>query len=228
MKKTVMIAGAGDPVGTRLVRDFLKKDYTVAAALLDGQNAELPGEVLAISLNPLCRQSAMDAARKVEDALGNVDLLVVNMDCCVERDEKTILDEPDYEEMLAAYEYNSLGPLRTIDAFLPLLKMGEGRRICVITSKDSSNNMTRDTANFPSHISKAPLNMAMNQLFNALRPEGFTFRMYCKHTSAEPDKAGEFAVEYFTRNRSNEPESYRHSDENRLVLRDWMSLEIPW
>lgn len=228
MKKTVMIAGAGDPVGVRLVRDFLKKGYTVAAALLQGQNAELPGEVFAVSLDPLCRQSAAEAARKTEEALGCVDLLVLNMDCCAERDEKTIFDEPDYEALLAAYEYNSLGPLRAIDAFLPLLKKGEGKRICVVTSMDSSNNMTRDTANYPSHISKAPLNMAVNQLFKALRPEGFTFRMYCKDTAAGPDRAGEFAVEYFTRSRSNEPESYKHSDENRLVLRDWMSLEIPW
>ena len=88
--------------------------------------------------------------------------------------------------------------------------------------------MTRGVDNDPAHVSKAPLNMAMNQLFNGLRPEGYTFRMYCKDPDAAPDKAGEYAAEYFTRNRSNEPESYKHSDENRLVLRDWMNIEIPW
>ena len=46
--------------------------------------------------------------------------------------------------------------------------------------------------------------------------------------AGQVDKAGEFAAEYFIRNRSNEPESYRHSDENRLVMRDWMGIEIPW
>ena len=56
----------------------------------------------------------------------------------------------------------------------------------------------------------------------------YTFRMYCKDPAAAPERAGEYAVEYFTRNRSNEPESYKHSDENRLVLRDWMNIEIPW
>ena len=30
----------------------------------------------------------------------------------------------------------------------------------------------------PLDVSKAPLNMAMNQLFNGLLPEGYTFRMY--------------------------------------------------
>lgn len=70
--------------------------------------------------------------------------------------------------------------------------------------------------------------MAMNQLFNGLRPKGYTFRMYCKDPAAAPEREGEYAVEYFTRNRSNEPKSYKHSDENRLVLRDWMNIEIPW
>ena len=228
MNKVVMIAGAGDAVGIRLVKDFLKKEYTVAAALLEGQDAQLPEEVYSVVINPLCQQSATDAAKAVEDKFGAVDLLVVNMDNCTERDEKTILDEPDYDAMKLAYEYNSLGPLRTIEAFLPLLEKGGGKRICAVTSVDSSNNMTRDMRDFPGHVSKAPLNMAMNQLFNGLRPEGYTFRMYGKDPTAGPDKAGEFAVEYFTRNRSNEPESYKHSDEKRLVLRDWMGIEIPW
>lgn len=97
-----------------------------------------------------------------------------------------------------------------------------------MTTVQSSNNAARDCADYPAHVSKAPLNMAMNQLFNGLRPKGHTFRMYCKDPAAAPERAGEYAVEYFTRNRSNEPESYKHSDENRLVLRDWMNIEIPW
>ena len=42
MNKVVMIAGAGDAVGIRLVKRFLKKEYTVAAALFEGQDAQLP------------------------------------------------------------------------------------------------------------------------------------------------------------------------------------------
>lgn len=113
-------------------------------------------------------------------------------------------------------------------AWTPLLEAGQGRRICCVTTVQSSNNAARDCADYPAHVSKAPLNMAMNQLFNGLRPKGYTFRMYCKDPAAAPERAGEYAVEYFTRNRSNEPESYKHSDENRLVLRGWMNIEIPW
>ena len=37
-----------------------------------------------------------------------------------------------------------------------------------------------------------------------------------------------YAAEYFLRNRSYEIESYKHSDENRLVLRDAYARELPW
>ena len=229
MKKVVMIAGAGDAVGLRLVKDFLKKDYAVIAGLLTGQEGvSLPEGVLSVTLDPLSHQSAKDAAAAVAEKYPGIDMIVVNYDNCPVRENWTILDEPDFEAMKLAYEYNCLGPLRAIDAFRPLLDKGEGKRICGVTSADSSNNATCDIANYPSHVSKAPLNMAINQLFNGMRPDGYTFRMYCKDVSAGPAKAGEYAAEYFTRNRSNEPESYKHSDENRLVLRDWMNIEIPW
>ena len=229
MKKVVMIAGAGDAVGLRLVKDFLKKDYAVIAGLLTGQEGvSLPEGVLSVTLDPLSHQSTKDAAAAVAEKYPGIDMIVVNYDNCPVRENWTILDEPDFEAMKLAYEYNCLGPLRAIDAFRPLLDKGEGKRICCVTSADSSNNATCDIANYPSHVSKAPLNMAINQLFNGMRPDGYTFRMYCKDVSAGPAKAGEYAAEYFTRNRSNEPESYKHSDENRLVLRDWMNIEIPW
>lgn len=228
MSKVVMIAGAGDPVGARLIKDFLKAGCTVIAGLLTGQQACFPEGVRALEIDPLCQASAKKAAEAVREQGGAIDMLVVNYDCCLRPDPKTILEKPDYEGLKAAYEYNSLGPLRAIQAFLPLLEKGEGKRICVVTSGSSSNNSTRGICDYPGHMSKAPLNMAMNQLFNGLRPKGFTFRMYCKETDAAPERVGAFAVEYFTRNRSNEPESYKHSDENRLVLRDHMSIELPW
>lgn len=224
-----MIAGACDPVGIRLVKDFLKMDYLVAAGLPAGQQQpDFPDSVFCVPIDPLCQQSANNAAKAVEEKYGWVDLLVTNYDNCLQDDMSTIFDTPDYEKMKTAYEYNSLGPLRTINAFLPLLEKGSGKRICVVTSEDSSNNNCREYINFARHISKAPLNMAIHQIFNGLRPDGFTFRMYCKDPSAIPSQAGAYAAEYFTRNRSNEPESYKHSDENRLVLRNWKNIEIPW
>lgn len=228
MSKLIFIAGAGDPAGIRMVKDFQKMGYTVAAAVMPETDATSIGAEIVLTIDPLSQDSAKSAAAEMEKLWGKVDLLAVNIDGTPEDDPKTILDKPDYTALKWAYEYNALGALRIIDAFMPLLQKGEGRRICVVTTLDSSNNYTRGNDNFARHISKAPLNMALNQLFNKYRPDGFTFRVYCKDTNAGPEKAGEFAAEYFIRNRSNEPESYKHSDENRMVMRDWMGIEVPW
>lgn len=228
MEKTVVIAGASDPAGARLVKDFMGRGYKVFAMNLTGQQPCGAEGAQAMEIDPMSQDSADKAAAAVKAQCGAIDMIVVNYDCCTKPDPKSIFDRPDYAGMIHDYEYNSIGPLRAIEAFLPLLKEGEGKRICAVTSPASSNNATRGYTDFPGHVSKAPLNMALNQLFNGLRPEGFTFRVYCKDPEAGPEKAGEFAVEYFTRNRSNEPESYKHSDENRLVMRDWMGIELPW
>ena len=154
-----------------------------------------------------------------------IDLLIVSLQKTFDDPALTIEDPLNYEALKKAYDYNTLGVIRAINAFLPLLEKGEGKRIAVITNRESSNNLTRTGAGFGDHMAHAPLNMAMNQLFNGLRPEGYTFRLYVPEN---PDAYDPFAAEYILRNRSVDAESHRHSDEDRLVLRDAMNLELPW
>lgn len=226
MENTVVIIGAGDLTGKRIARDFLKRGWRVLAGCLPGQEeSKLEGNISFFSADPMSHASMLEAARKLDQP---VDMLVINVDYDFGKDCATILDPQNFAALMAGYEYNTVGPLRATNAFMPLLELGKGKRICVVTTKDSSNNLCRDIGGYGRHITKAPLNQAMNQLFNGLRPEGYTFRMYCKDPTAGEDMAGSFAAEYFIRNRSFEPEDYKHSDENRLVLRDWMSIELPW
>lgn len=238
MNRTVMVAGAGDAVGIRLVNDFLKMGYQVAAGLLEGQeqSAALPNGIWSVTIDPLRLQSVEEAAKKVEEAFGAIDLLVVNVDYS-QKDESTILDSIDLEEMKKAFEYHSMAPIKMIHTFLPLLEKGDGKRICVVTSKDSCNYLTEECDDFASHVSKAPLNMAMHLLFNGLRSKGFTFRMYCKDKEAAAEKQGAYAAEQFVRDRAYRKEwearkdtiaPYKLTDENRFVLRDWMGRELPW
>ncbi|MBQ8953852.1 MAG: hypothetical protein IJ048_07020 [Clostridia bacterium] len=173
-------------------------------------------------IDPLDADSLFDAAGKVNEP---VDLLVISLRGVFDDPRATILDRIDLDALKKAYDYNTLGVIRAINAFMPLLEEGQGRRVAVITNRESSNGATRGAAGFGDHVAHAPLNMAMNQLFNALRSEGYTFRMYVR--GAE-DGYDPFAAEYITRGRSNEAESDKHSDENRLVMRDAMNIEIPW
>ena len=150
MGRMVMIAGAGDAAGLRLAKDFLKAGDTVIAGLLAGQDAAaLPEGMENVTIDPLSDSSAKRAAAEVAKKHPAIDLLVVNYDCCTKPETRTILDAPDYAAMKAAYDYNTLGPLRAIEAFLPLLEAGQGRRICCVTTVQSSNNAARDCADYP-------------------------------------------------------------------------------
>lgn len=220
MMKNVVIVGAGDVAGARIAADLEKRNCTVVRVMLQGEHG--------VVLDPLSQESAKAAAEAVENLMPAVDMLVINLDGTDVSDNATILDELDYQDMIRAYEYNAVGPMRVLYAFRPLLDRGEGKRVCFVTTAEGSNHACYEFGGFGRHMSKAALNMAVNQEFNGMRPEGYTMRMYCKDLAAPAEKQGAYAAEYFLRNRSNEIESYKHSDENRLVLRDAYARELPW
>lgn len=223
MQKKVIIAGAGDALGNRLTAAFLENGWKVFAGYCPEDERREPGQnLITFGIDPRDHFYIKAAEKKVGEP---VDLLIVNIDGEFGDKHGTILEDMDYDSLMEAYDYNCLGPLRIINAFLPLLEKGEGKRICVVTSKESSNNLCEDTDRFAAHLSKAPLNMALTQLFNGLRPEGYTFRVYCKDRENGRD---EWAFDYFLRNRSYEPEDLKHSDEERIVMRDFMAREVPW
>ena len=203
-----------------LIGNETKFNLGIAADLKDAGYAvsELWAEQ---DVDPLSADSMFDAAEGKAEA----DLLIVSLCGTFDDPAATIEDPLDYEALRTAYDYNTLGVIRAINAFLPLLEKGDGKRIAVVTTRASSNNLTRESSGFGDHMAHAPLNMAMNQLFNGLRPEGYTFRIYAR---SDEDAYDPFAAEYITRNRSLDAESSKHSDENRLVMRDYMNIELPW
>ena len=214
--KTAVLVGNRTLLSRGIISDLREKEYDTLAFWAD-VDAEDGKEV-----NPLYTDSLFDAAGTVKKT---VDLLIVNLYRAFDCPKATVLDRIDYEALKQAYDYNSLGVIRAVNAFLPLLERGEGKRIAIITNRESSNNLTRETGGYGDHVGHAPLNMAVSQLFNGLRPEGYTFRMYVREAM---DGYDPFAAEYITRNRSNDPDSCKHSDENRLILRDSTGCELPW
>lgn len=113
----------------------------------------------------------------------------------------------------------------TVNAALPLLRAGKGKRIAVLTEEKSSINLHRGEDDYAYQMSLASLNMMERILFNALRPEGFTFRNY-----AESEVLGGMDAElYFQSNLCYDAnDAYIHSDENRLVMRNAQLCELPW
>jgi NAD(P)-dependent dehydrogenase (short-subunit alcohol dehydrogenase family) len=113
-----------------------------------------------------------------------------------------------------------------------LTDRGSLKRLCFVSSEAGSIARAKRTAWFGYVMSKAALNMEARILFNALHPEGYTFRVYhpgwirsymggTKATEGtfEPEEAAARAIPIFLGPRE---------DEDRLVMVDFEGNEWPW
>jgi NAD(P)-dependent dehydrogenase (short-subunit alcohol dehydrogenase family) len=77
----------------------------------------------------------------------------------------------DFDGALDLLSVNTLGPLRVVQAFLPLVKRGAHPRIAMITSRLGSMSLD-GTVNVAYRASKAGLNKIAQCLADDLKPEG--------------------------------------------------------
>lgn len=185
--------------------------------------------------------SVQAAAQAVGQAADHVDLLINNAGIFTASDMRGPRDGLDYDAMHRMYDINALGPLRVVEAFLPLMERGEMKRLCFVSSEAGSINRCRRKGQYGYCMSKTALNIGVSILFNRLRPQGYTFRVYhpgwmrsymsgVKGTQAdlEPEEAAIPAAAYFLRDRGGSAQTAARNDENRLLLRDYLSCEWPW
>ena len=146
--------------------------------------------------------------------------------------DRTIFKAQDYDEMMQMYNVNSLGPLRMTEVFLPLLKQSQLKRLCYISSEAGCLSRNARASWYGYTMSKVALNMAVSTIFNTLRPEGFTFRLYYPgwmqtYMRGEKDMNASFSAQEGAENALN----YFLNDipdEDRLVMRDFENNEWPW
>lgn len=239
MKSIAFVTGADRGLGFALVAGLLDRGWRVfagqymtawpdLASLVD----RYPGALHLIPLDVGDGESAQAAAQAVADQTAHIDLLINNAGVASKTTRRDIREAQDYDEMHRLFNVNSLGPLRVVEAFLPLLDSGTLKRLCFVSSEAGSIGRSTRTSWFGYCMSKAALNMAVKNLFNRLRPEGYTFRLYHpgwirsymggqKNTTAdlEPEEAAAFALPIFLTDQS---------DEDRLFLVDYRGQEWPW
>ena len=205
----VVITGADRGIGLALTENYLRNGYAVYAGRfmpewpqLDELQRQYPHTLTLIPLNVGDDQSVREAARLVAGLTDRVDYLIN----CAGIFPKT----EDADGFSSAFQVNSLGPLRMVESFLPLMQQGR-RRLCTFSSETGVIPLMQRVKDFPYCVSKAALNMEMHMLFQKLRPEGFTFRLFHpgwvksymsgqKSTVGdfEPEEAAPVAYRYFT------------------------------
>jgi NAD(P)-dependent dehydrogenase (short-subunit alcohol dehydrogenase family) len=238
MLKTALITGADRGLGFALSAELLKRGWQVFAGMHNPDWPELadlapqyPGRLQIVPLDVSSGESVQAAAQAVAKISDHIDMLINNAGVSSRNNPKTIRQPQDYAEMHRQFDINSLGPLRVVEAFLPLTDRGAMKRLCFVSSEAGSIGKSTRGAWYGYCMSKAALNMAVKNLFNLLRPEGYSFRLYhpgwlrtymggTKNMEAdlEADAAAEMAVRIFLRKRN----------EDRLALVDYQGHSWPW
>jgi len=176
--------------------------------------------------------SAKAAARAAAKKTQVIDLLINNAGVTSPKMTQPITEPQDYAEMHRLFDVNALGPLRVVEAFLPLTRNSELKRLCFVSSEAGSIGRAERTSWYSYCMSKAALNMGIKILFNQLHPEGYTFRVHhpgwvrsymsgkkSLEATLEPEEAAAYAIPIFLGPRQ---------DEDRLALVDYQGQEWPW
>jgi NAD(P)-dependent dehydrogenase (short-subunit alcohol dehydrogenase family) len=239
MPLTTFITGADRGLGFALSQVLLAQGWRVYAGQyfpdwpdLAHLAEQYPDRLLPVPLDVMDEASVRAAAQAVAKTAEKIDLLINNAGVSSPNNLITIHEVQDYFEMQRVYDVNSLGPLRVVEAFLPLVARSELKRLCFVSSEAGSIASSRRTAWYGYCMSKAALNMAIKILFNHLRPEGYTFRLYhpgwmrsymsgkkSLEATLEPEESAASAVPFFLEALPNE---------DHLALVDNQGNEWPW
>lgn len=224
--KSVFITGADRGIGLALCRKFLENDWRVFAGRFMEDWVELDalreeyGEALSlISLDVGDEGSVERAVAAVGELTECLDMLV---NCA------GIFQNGSDEATIRTLNINAVGPLRMVEALLPLMEQGE-KRLCFFSSEAGSVTLAHRDGDVSYCVSKTCLNMAVRLMFEKLQPRGYRFRLYHpgwvrtymsgeKSTvgNFEPEETAEVAYEQFIDERDWE---------DVLILRD-VSNEI--
>lgn len=239
MTRTAFITGSDRGLGQALCAGLLAQGWQVYAGQYMPEWPELsllagkyPEKLTLIPLDVSSLESAQSAAQQISHTTGKLDLLINNAGVISPTTSRPIREGLDYAEMHRLFDVNAAGPLRMVEACLPLMAEASWKRLCFISSESGSISRCRRDAWYDYCMSKAALNMGIKILFNYLRPEGFTFRVHhpgwvrsymggTKNMNAtlEPEEAAGKALPIFLADRV---------DEDRLVMVDYEGVEWPW
>ena len=167
-----MIAGASRGIGLELSRRLAARGERVTASVRSGKGrgeleAALGGSSATILEFDTRDAAAMRAAATKLDA--PIDVLIANAGAYGPQRQSST--DMDFDGALDLLSVNTLGPLRVVQAFLPLVKRGADPRIVMITSRLGSMSLG-GTVNVAYRVSKAGLNKIAQCLADDLRPEG--------------------------------------------------------
>ena len=241
-RMTALVTGADRGFGLDIARLLLERGMKVYAGkflpdftLLESLLEEYPETLRIVPLDI----SDTEDMKKVRDIIdredGALDLLVSNA--------ALLADPPgeipgqtenyDFDMMERYYRVNAVtAPLLT-ETMLPLLRKGTLKRLWFTSSEVSSVHLMRRQDTMRYSMSKTALNLSVRMLFNTLRGEGFTFRLYHPGWLKKQLQDGSYSEKAELIPMISAKEAVRQifeerPDEDRLVLLDYQYQEMPF
>jgi len=175
MNKRILITGASRGLGLCFAEKYLESGDLVFAGVREldtvsirGLKEKYPDRYIPVVLEVSDTTSVRNAAAMVAEYTEYLDLLINNaaIHSSTSFDK---LEDTDLDECLFVYDVNSIGPLRVVKEFLPLLRKGDATKIINISSESGSISCCRREKEFDYCMSKAALNMGTKLLSNYLK-----------------------------------------------------------
>jgi NAD(P)-dependent dehydrogenase (short-subunit alcohol dehydrogenase family) len=239
MTEIAFVTGADRGLGLAFCAGLLDRNWRVLAGQYLPEWPELsdladqyPDLLKIIPLDVASIQSAQAAAEAAAALVDHIDLLINNAGVNTPTKDRKISQAQDYAEIHRMYNINAVGPLRMVEALLPLLDQSSLKRLCFISSEAGSIERCYRVSWYGYTMSKAALNRAVKIMFNDLHPKGYTFRLYhpgwvqsyiggSKDNQADltPEESAQTGISIFL-----DP----LPDEDHLAMIDWQGEAWPW
>jgi len=180
-----LITGANRGLGLETARQLGQQGYRVLLSARNGEKAAAAAATLrsqdidatAVPMNVEDQTSIEDAVREITHRYGRLDVLVNNAGVALDQ-RGTAATAVDPEVVLATFKVNTLGPLRVIKAFLPLLEKSPAARIVNVSS--GMGQLSHMGQGSPAYrISKTALNAVTKVFANELGERGIKINAVC-------------------------------------------------
>jgi NAD(P)-dependent dehydrogenase (short-subunit alcohol dehydrogenase family) len=216
--KTALVTRTDSAFGEMLAAVFAREGFETFAL---GEKV-----IENVTLLPLDPYKAAAALKK---KVGKLDFLLDTTDVRSPQDSFTVRDGIERAVAERVFRENVLASMALLEAFLPLLDAGEGKRLFYLTRAEASINETRRVDHFAYNMSKAALHQFIQMTRNKLFTLGYTFRVFdALDEEVSPEAAAESAYNYLTRRRGTENHDPLRDDEDNLVFRDAEGRQHPW
>ena len=158
-----LIVGADRGIGLSMCKELAARgDHAYAACLADGARASGKGITVIPRVDVTSDKSVADLVRALEKSHVKIDVLV-NVAGVLGLDE---LGKIDFNDVRRQLEINTIGPLRVVQAMLPLL--APSAKVGVITSRVGSLTDNGSGGMYAYRVSKCAANMVALNLHHDL------------------------------------------------------------